>query len=1515
MMRAVNRTLRFFLILFGILVMIPALLYPVLRHPEIQTLIIKRITRHFSQELRSTISVGKTEFIFFNRLSMDDVLIKDKNDDTLIYAEKLSASIRRINTDRNEYTLGRVLIQNPVFSLITDTAGVQNLQWYLGLLKRGSEKPSQQPVSLMINHADIRNGSFSLINRSAEDRENNTIDFNRLHLGSINGILEDFSVKKDTTSFSIHGLSFEESGGFRVRKMSSDFAVADRNIIFTSAFINSDSSVLNIPLVELRSGPDGTFSNFINNVNLDIRLDKSLVYTSDLQHFLAPLNGMHEHVNIGGRVFGTIAELRGRDIKLSSGKETAMDCDFDLSGLPDIMNSFIYLGIHQLNSSADDIKGIRMPGGKAVKLPEYFHRMGTISFNGSFTGFTTDFVAYGKLESEAGNLNTDISLRPEGKNQFKIKGLVTGNGIDLGEITDNRDMLGDLSIRADVDMFTHSFNKFSGEINGLIDSVEINHYKYRNISLNGIINDKTWDGSIKIADDNIKLDMLGMLNFSRELPEFDFTLNLAKADLYKLHLDRSDSTSAASMLLTANFRGKIDENLEGEVKLLNSSLRKYGNTLEMYDFSLRSFMDNKQPSISLRTDYLDADLEGYFNPAGLMSFIGSAKAGLMPSRYDWPETQTGFVRDTLSFVVNFKNTDKFNSFFRTGLLIADKSTITGEIVADTAAHIKLLSPGLVFKGNTFNDLVIDIDYSPFLLGSGLRSSSLNFLGHSDLKDFSADFSTIPDNFIFSLNWGNSDSLSAGTGSFTARGTSMREAGEEAGKETGKETGPVMLIDIASSDIINQDNQWKINHSTILLDSNLVNFNKLLIHNENSYYLIDGSLSRNQEDSLRLEFKNIDISPLNSLIGGKDNSEKLSLDLKGELSGKILLTDVYRNPLAEGDLRINGFSILRGEYGTLTLNSAWNNEGKVAEIRAENNLSGKKMLDVKGSYNPQLRHLDLTASADRLPVDALNPLLNTFASDISGSASGKVRIAGELNRLIMKGSLLAENTSMTIDYLQTRYKLTDSVRFDSNNIIFRDLKLSDERGNSAMLNGKVSHNHFKDFNADIAVSFNDFMVINTRARDNEDFYGTAFATGIVTIKTGQNLISFDISARTGRNTRFYMPLNTGETLTDYSFVSFISDGISGESSLFPENASVPAPAASRIELNFDLDVTPDAEIQLIFDEKTGDVIRGRGSGNLNINLDQKGNLGISGDYVIDNGDYLFTLGNVMNKPFSVENGGKVSFSGNIDNAEIDLKASYRLKASLFEILQDDRFNERIPVECQILLSGKLFNPVVGFNIDLPSADEERRAYLRNVITTEEELSRQFLYLLVMNSFYSDPGRSSVTGGGSIMAGTGITGTSAMAVTTTEMLSHQLSNWLSQISNDFDIGFVYRPGYKDINAQEVEVALSTQLLNDRVTINGNFDVRGAEKAAGTSDKITGDFDIEYKLTEKIRFRFFNRFNNPYTGKGAPYTQGFGLFFRKDFNQFADLFRKNNKSEMKKEDEVLIEEDEPEASLRLQ
>ena len=223
--------------------------------------------------------------------------------------------------------------------------------------------------------------------------------------------------------------------------------------------------------------------------------------------------------------------------------------------------------------------------------------------------------------------------------------------------------------------------------------------------------------------------------------------------------------------------------------------------------------------------------------------------------------------------------------------------------------------------------------------------------------------------------------------------------------------------------------------------------------------------------------------------------------------------------------------------------------------------------------------------------------------------------------------------------------------------------------------------------------------------------------------------------------------------------------------------------------------------------------------------------------------------------------------------------------MYDIYPDDAFKERIPVECLLSLSEKLMNPVIKFDINLPTADEETKEYLKLAINTEEELSRQFLYLLVMNSFYPDP-EMYVSSGSQGTPLSDPKGAAAIGVTTSEMLSNQLSKWLSQISNDFDIGFNYRPG-NEVTPQEVEFALSTQLLNDKVVLNGNVDMR--ENLSSTkASKISGDFNIDFKLTEKLRFKVFNRSNNNLLyDVGASNTQGFGIFFRRDFDRLKDFF----------------------------
>ncbi|NMC39343.1 MAG: hypothetical protein GYA41_13570 [Bacteroidales bacterium] len=1486
MLKSIKKSFKYLTIFIGIILLVPTSLYLLIQIPDIQTFIVKRITAHYSDQIKSTITVGRFEYAFFNKLILENVLIKDQNNDTLIYSEKITAGIRRLDFRNTNIRFGRIEVIRPHVALITDTTGLMNLNWYLDMLVSPDTTSSDKQSNVSIEQAELRGAQFSLVDRRSVAGKG-MIDFSNLHIDSIDAEIRNFLVKGDSTSFNINRLCFTEKNGFIVKDLVSSVTLADHDIFFSDIKIKTGKTDLNVGHVSLIADSSASFGRFKEEVRVDILLEKSVVSTADLQYFLPFLEGSVETAEVSGRVAGTVGELKGRNINLRYGSGTHLECDFDFSGLSSIEDAFIHVGVNTLVTSAPDIERVYLPGKGRIRMPEIVHKLGEITFDGSFTGFVSDFVTYGKLGTEKGQLRTDLSVRPHQNNRFKIRGLIAGSGIDIGELTGRPELLGRMSMETTIDGFASSLEKIEGNLTGIIDSIQINNYIYRNVSVNGLFTEKTWDGSIGISDRNIRMDLLGMFDFRKDLPEFDFTLNLAESNLHELNLDKSDSTSALSMLVTANFRGNNIDNLFGEIKLLNSNLRKYGNSLDLYNFSLKAFTDNNRPAISLRTDYVDADLRGYYNFGDINNVLKSALASLMPARFRVPAERKSQIRNDFNLTVNFKNTDKINNFFRTGIFIADKSTIIAGVHPGNIIRIGVKSKALTVRKNTFRDLAIDAGCYDGKLNAELRSSGLSILGESELKGFTSTISTVPDNFVFNLFWDNREKIK-NNGNLRAIGYfSMTE-----------NQRPVLHINIDSSEVYTRNNLWKIRRSDISVDSTSVDFNKIMIVNKRNFYLVDGKVSENPRDTLRLEFRGIELDPLNQIFTDSNEGEdRFQYDFRGTLNGNIFLTNILKSPLLESDLTVSDFSLLGSEYGDLTLITSWNSSRKVADIFGSNNLRGEKNLEVKGIYDPRDKLFNINAKATKLPVDALNPLLDFFASEISGTATGQVNLRGERGNLSLTGALMAENTSLKIDYLGTRYTINDTIRFDRKGIKFRNIRVTDQRGNFATLSGSVNHQSFKNFTADLIINLNDCQVLNTQSKDNELFYGTAFARGVTTIKSEPNLLSFDISARTGKNTRFFIPLNSGMSVSESSFISFVTtDTLKTKDNLRSEKAPVASSAGSVLELNIDLDVTPEAELQMLIDPKAGDVIRGRGTGQLNISLNRKGEFKISGDYIIDEGEYLFTLGNVLNKRFDVENGGKITFNGDVENAEIDLKAIYRnLKTSLYPILGEERYNERIPVEPQLNLSGRLFNPVVGLNIYLPNADEETRSLLRNSITTEEELSRQFLYLLVMNSFYQDPSMGASSGS------TASTGTSAMAVTTTEMLSNQLSNWLSQIYNDFDIGFVYRPGNKEINSQELQVALSTQLLNDRVVVNGNFDFRGANNSYG--NPITGDFDVEYKITEKIRFKVFNRFNNPYTGRGAPYTQGLGLFYKHDFNKLFNFNPKIEQSDMKKEDEVVV------------
>jgi hypothetical protein len=459
-------------------------------------------------------------------------------------------------------------------------------------------------------------------------------------------------------------------------------------------------------------------------------------------------------------------------------------------------------------------------------------------------------------------------------------------------------------------------------------------------------------------------------------------------------------------------------------------------------------------------------------------------------------------------------------------------------------------------------------------------------------------------------------------------------------------------------------------------------------------------------------------------------------------------------------------------------------------------------------------------------------------------------------------------------------LNDSVQFKGDKIIFPDITISDDYGNTGVFSGSIKHQTFSKMIYDMSIRSNKIMAFNTTPATNEKFYGKLFGSGIVRITGHGVTVLIDGTARTEKGTDMNISLEYEGDAQEYDFLTFVSRGYQPKSNL----PFVPY-TNSDLQMKFNIEITPEAKAQLIYNSKIGDVIRSQGSGNMQVSIDNDYNILLFGEYTVEEGDYLFTLQNVINKRFDIQQGGTIEWNGDPYDATLSLNAIYRLKASLSELFANTGegadYSQRIPVSCKIALSKSLNNPDIKLDIDLPTAEESIKDEVRQYISSEEDMNKQILSLLVLGKFYTPEYlRGNYTASGNNLVGS----------TASELLSNQFSNWLSQISNDFDVGFNYRPG-NQITNDEVELALSTQLFNDRVSINGNIGNNSSQRTNANNNGLVGDAEVNVKLTNngKLQLKAYNHANNNLIYETSPYTQGVGVTYREDFNNFNELWNK--------------------------
>ncbi len=304
------------------------------------------------------------------------------------------------------------------------------------------------------------------------------------------------------------------------------------------------------------------------------------------------------------------------------------------------------------------------------------------------------------------------------------------------------------------------------------------------------------------------------------------------------------------------------------------------------------------------------------------------------------------------------------------------------------------------------------------------------------------------------------------------------------------------------------------------------------------------------------------------------------------------------------------------------------------------------------------------------------------------------------------------------------------------------------------------------------------------------------------------------------------------------------------------------------------------------------ISARGTGNLNLGVTND-DFTMRGDYLMSSGTFVFSL-EMVKRTFSLRNGGTIRWTGDPTDADINLVGVYRTKSSLTSLgtsaVDTTALTDNINVDCIIRLTDKLMNPTITFGIELPNVKDDTRSLVYSIIdTTNQGVMAQQVFSLLMLGSFSYAAESNVARLGTT-AGYGV-------------ITSQLSNWLSQISKDFDVGINYTPNDRLTN-EELEVALSTQLFDDRLVIEGNFGViRGDKNTTNKANNIVGDVDITFKLTKRLSLKAYNHTNiknNYYIYSFESYsdfTQGVGISYSQSFDNVREIFNIHRKNKNKR------------------
>ncbi len=1143
-----------------------------------------------------------------------------------------------------------------------------------------------------------------------------------------------------------------------------------------------------------------------------------------------------------------------RHISIENDLNTHIDLDGSISNYKHPNNATIDLAATNMRTTIDDVAQLLSADIEPTMGQAFGLMNGQITANGN-TAETVKINAF--VGSDVGNINAQANISE--LNQYTAN--ISSDSLDLSLFTNRT--IGLTSLNFDIDgdtLFAHA--------KGQLPIFTLRNYTYHDVMIDGIIGKKYDSGLIHIDDPNGQITIVG--EYGKNSKEQSISITARIADLMTGRTNLTPSIDGKlNLSMRAQFSGKDIDSSSGEL-LINSftfadSLRTTANN--KLQLNIEADQHNNK-NITINSNFLKAHIAGQFKYADFPHELyhqlythANAMLDKHPARNIAPVE--------MNIDLTYSDIDQYLQFVSQDLKIADNGSIKAEISsANNSTNIDINIGDIESGSWRINGLsgIVKSNTESMALSVDVANMSMPTLGN---------IGSIGINNVLSYNimdtnvdWDNMSADNSG-GKF-----SVLTEFDKKGKQT------FANISVDESEVKIKGNVWTMRKSLIGIGHKHLSVSNFQFDKDDRFIKANGIASEHITDTLTLALNRITIED----ILPPDPLERYSLG--GDISTTLHLIQTYKEPIVNCHANIDRFSVDGENLEHLNLLTQWSAESKTLGVDVGIVTGGKMRAHGIGNIDSDHNYMQLNFDIDSLSLGWLNFYLSKSVSNIRGTTSGKLQLHGPLNDIGLDARLVAHRTDFRVKSTLTDYYFdnNDSVILSPHNMEFRHMRVRDKMGNTGYFKGNIEHDMYSNLKINLGFDVENMIVMDMKPTDNPTYYGTLLATGQLNVTGITNNVDIRIKAQTCPQSNFSVLPTAKSDRSDNRYIRFRQPEIEIRDT--ENNADFDPNSANKwVKADIDVHINPSAQLNVILDPRTDNKLSAIGEGNLRLVVDRSGDLQILGTYIIDEGTYNFSFENIVNKRFSISKGGTLIWDGDPFNPKVDLMATYKLKASLYDLVQNvanaQDLKKRVPINCNMFLTERINDPNIRFNIDIPSTMNFNQYTLDQYISTEEEMNRQVFSLLLANRFYAS---EETTGTQSNTSSSSYIGT-----TVSELVSNQLSNWISQNKYNIGVGVNYRPG-DEVTQDEYEVALSTQMLDNKIVLSGNIGY-GRSTTETSDGSLIGDFDVEVKLNKKgnLRAKAYTHSNNDVIYETSPTTQGIGISFREEFNNFRELIRK--------------------------